>query len=41
MDVKDTIEGHISEVETACEVCGHEDYWAYGWYARPCGEEGE
>lgn len=28
--VVDTISGHISEARTTCQVCGHQDYWAYG-----------
>lgn len=30
--VKDTISGHVCESETVCQVCGHKDYWAYGWF---------
>lgn len=31
--VTDTLDGHtIMEAKTICEVCGFEDYWAYGWF---------
>lgn len=30
--VVDTISSYISEARTACQVCGHEDYWAYGFF---------
>lgn len=30
--VKDTIEGHVCEAETVCKDCGHQDYWAYGFF---------
>ena len=30
--VKDTINYHICEAETVCSDCGHQDYWAYGFF---------
>lgn len=30
--VKDTINHHVCEAETKCWDCGHEDYWAYGFF---------
>lgn len=23
---------HLEEAETKCKACGHEDYWAYGFF---------
>lgn len=25
-------EGQIEEAKTSCDLCGFEDYWAYGWF---------
>ena len=30
--VKDTINNHVCEADTKCSICGHEDYWAYGFF---------
>lgn len=27
-----TIEGRLCETRTKCQVCGFEDYWAYGFF---------
>lgn len=36
VEIKETIEGHISECKTKCKVCGFEDYWAYGYFESGC-----
>ena len=28
----DSLDGKLSEAKTTCLACGHEDYWAYGWF---------
>jgi len=30
--VIDTTDDYVSECETKCRECGHEDYWAYGFF---------
>lgn len=30
--VEDTFGSHICEATTKCNICGHEDYWAYGHF---------
>ena len=30
--VVDQIDGHMSECKTVCTVCGHKDYWAFGFF---------
>lgn len=30
--IEDMFAGHICEASTKCELCGHEDYWAYGHF---------
>ena len=32
VNVVDTINGYVSEASTVCGECGHEDYWAYGFF---------
>ena len=30
--VTDTLEGHLMECKTKCKDCGHDDYWAHGFF---------
>ena len=30
--ITDIINSDVTECETKCLTCNHEDYWAYGWY---------
>jgi hypothetical protein len=32
INIRSTDNGVVSECETKCNVCGFNDYWAYGWY---------
>lgn len=32
--ITNTIESTICECVTTCNICGHKDYWAYGFYSR-------
>lgn len=31
--IEDTLDSHICEASTKCKLCGHEDYWGYGYFA--------
>ena len=35
MKVLDRTEYTVTEYETTCTVCGHEGYWAFGFYNHP------
>ena len=32
IEVIDTEDGYVSEVNTECRVCKHKDYWAHGFF---------
>lgn len=32
INIVDTINCHIAEAKTSCKICGHKDYWAYGFF---------
>jgi len=31
-NVTDSLDGRMLECKTKCKDCGHEDYWAYGFF---------
>lgn len=32
VDITETVNHTVCECSTICNSCGHEDYWAYGFY---------
>lgn len=40
-NVKDTINGHITEAETTCKSCGFKGYWAHGFFDTEPSDMGE
>jgi hypothetical protein len=38
--VTDTINGHIMECQTKCNVCDHKDNWCTGFFESSCCEDG-
>lgn len=38
VDWSDYVDSHPYEAKTKCNQCGHNDYWAYGWFESGIGK---